>query len=317
MAARPIASLTLSFGLVTIPIRVFSATESTAGVSFNFLHQCGSRVKQQYVCEDEQVVVPRSEMVKGYEFERGRYVMFSTEELKALEEGARHSIDIVAFIPGHAVDPLYYDKAYLLGPDKRGAKPYALLVEAMKKTGRCALAKWAWKGKEYVVQVRAAEEGLVLQQLLYADEVRSLKDLGIEHTSVQNAELDLAVKLIEQTTQPGYDPTAYQDTEKERILAAIDRKVAGKEIVEPKPITHVPATGEVVDLMDALRASLGQVSRVAPAPEGVPSEIAGAAAQSAGAPALAAKAAKRSRRVMEPAATPGDVTAKRTKGGKK
>ena len=198
MAARSIASLSLSFGLVSIPVKLYSATESSSGVSFNLLHTCGSRVKQQYLCLKENVVVERADMVKGYEFEKDRYVMFKPDELKTLENAARHTIDIVAFIPLSAVDPIYYDKAYFLAPDKRGAKPYGLLLEAMRESGRCALARWAWKGKEYVVQVRANDDGIVLQQLLYADEVRSMKDLDIEKVDVQKAELNLALQLISQ-----------------------------------------------------------------------------------------------------------------------
>ena len=174
MAARSIASLSLSFGLVSIPVKLYSATESAGGVSFNLLHTCGSRVKQQYLCIKENVPVERADMVKGYEFEKDRYVMFQPAELKALEEASRHTIDIVSFVPLAAVDPIYYDKAYYLAPDKRGAKPYRLLMEAMRESGRCALAKWAWKGKQYVVQVRPGDDGLVLQQLLYAAEVRSM-----------------------------------------------------------------------------------------------------------------------------------------------
>ena len=181
MAARSLASLSLGFGLVSIPVRLFSATESSSAVRFNLLSKDGTRVKQQYVAEDDpSLVVPRAEMVKGYEFEKDRYVIFQPAELKALEEGGSHSIDIVSFIPEAAIDPLYFDKAYFLAPDKRGGKPYNLLRAAMQQSGRCALAKWAWKSKQYVVQVRAHEGGLVLQQLLYADEVRSLKDLDIE-----------------------------------------------------------------------------------------------------------------------------------------
>ena len=142
-------------------------------------------------------------------------------------------IDIVAFVPQKSVDPIFYDKAYLLAPDKRGDKPYALLMEAMRKSGRCALARWSWKSKQYVVQVRAVEDGLVLQQLLYADEVRSLKDLGIEQVSVSDAELKLALQLIDQIAQDTFDPEQFNDEEKGRILAAIDEKIAGKQIVAP------------------------------------------------------------------------------------
>lgn len=154
MPARSIASLTLSFGLVSIPVRLYSATESASSVKFNLLAKDGSRLKQQYVSEKDQKVVARADMVKGYEFEKDHFVLFTPEELKALEESSNHTVEIVAFIPEKAVNPIYYDKAYLLAPDKRGAKPYALLGEAMRKSGRCALAKWAWKSKQYVVQVK-------------------------------------------------------------------------------------------------------------------------------------------------------------------
>ena len=259
MAARSIASLTLSFGLVSIPVRLYSATESSASIKFNMLTKEGGRVKQQYVSEkDGMTVVPRSEMVKGYEFEKDHFVLFSPDELNKLEEGSSHVIEIVAFIPEKSVDPLYFDKAYLLAPDKRGGKPYALLMEAMRKSGKCALAKWSWKAKQYVVQVRAVEDGLVLQQLLYADEVRSLKELAIEPVTVSPAELQLAQQLIDQISEDAYDPTNFEDEEKKRVLAAIDEKIAGKEIVASAHAEDaVAGGGQVIDLMEALRASLG------------------------------------------------------------
>jgi DNA end-binding protein Ku len=270
MAARSIASLTLSFGLVSIPVKLYSATESSSAVKFNLLAKDGSRLRQQYISEKDQTVVPRAEMVKGYEFEKDKFVLFSPEELKALEESSSPTIEIMAFIPEKSVDPLYYDKAYLLAPDKRGGKPYALLTEAMRKSGRCALAKWAWKTKQYVVQVRPVEDGLVLQQLLYADEVRSLKDLGIDKVSVSDGELQLALQLIDQISQDGYDPTQYVDEEKQRILAAIDQKISsGKEVVASAH-DEQPSTAQVIDLMDALRASLGKKpAAAAPAPAAV------------------------------------------------
>ena len=309
MAARSIASLSLSFGLVSIPIKLYSATESSSAIRFKLMGAGGSRVRQQYVTDAPTpvpksrrwrkrlksrrpslrraaprrgsstsrhrdassrrlprpyqppvaapAVVERSEMVKGYEFEKGKFVLFTADELKALEEGSRQTIDIVAFIPEHAVDPIYYDKAYFLAPDKRGAKPYNLLLRAMRDTGRCALAKWAFRSKEYVVQIRPAEGGMVLQQLLYAEEVRSLADLDIEQVDVGDAELKLAKQLIEQISVDTYDPTEFVDEEKKRILAAVEEKIAGKEIVAPE---HVPTSSgaQVVDLVAALRASLQQ-----------------------------------------------------------
>jgi DNA end-binding protein Ku len=279
LAARSIASLTLSFGLVSIPVKLFSATESAASIRFNFLAKDGSRLKQQYVSEKDQKVVERADMVKGYEFEKDRFVLFAADELKALQEGTRHTIDIVAFIPEKAVDPIYYDKAYFLAPDKRGGKPYTLLMEAMRKSGRCALAKWAWKGKQYVVQVRPAEDGLVLQQLLYADEVRSLKDLDIEKVAVSSGELNLALQFIEQISQESYDPAQFEDEEKQRILASIDKKIAGKQIVAMEE-AEAPAGAQVIDLVEALRASLAQrggkakPQKIAATAKGVPAESA-------------------------------------------
>ncbi|HUL67489.1 MAG TPA: Ku protein [Burkholderiaceae bacterium] len=257
MAARAIASLTVTFGLVSVPVKLFSATQSSAGVSFNLLHAtCGSRLKQQYLCAKEGVVVERSEMVKGYEFAKDQYVVFTPEELKALEEKGTHTIDIVAFIPVASVDPIYYDKAYYLAPDKGGARPYALLARAMREMDRCALARWAWKGKGYMVQIRPSEDGLVLQQLLYADEVRGLADLEIEKADVKPAELALAKQLIEQGATDEYDPKAYVDDVKKRIEAAVQEKVEGKEVT----VSAEPETGgaQVIDLMEALRASLGK-----------------------------------------------------------
>jgi DNA end-binding protein Ku len=258
-AARSIASLTLSFGLVNIPIKLYSATEASATVKFNLLARDGSRLKQQYVSERDGRVVERADMVKGYEFEKDHFVIFTPDELKALEEAASHEIEIVAFVPEDTVDPLYHDKAYLAAPDKRGAKSYALLKQAMESSGRCALARWRWKGKQYVVQVRAAADGLVLQQLLYADEVRSLKALEIEPAAVSEPELKLALQLIEHIAQDAYDPAQFKDEERTRMLAAIDEKIAGKQVVASAAAdAAAPQGAQVIDLMEALRASLGK-----------------------------------------------------------
>lgn len=310
MAARSIASLSLSFGLVNIPVKLYSATESAGTVRFNLLAQDGSRLKQQYVSEKTGKVVERSEMVKGYEFEKDHFVLFTPEELKALDEAASHVIDIVAFVPEKSVDPIYYDKAYFLAPDKRGGKPYALLAAAMRESGRCALARWSWKAKQYVVQIRAAEDGLVLQQLLYADEVRSLKDLGIEHAEVSKAELALAMQLIDQITQDEYDPTQFKDEEKARVLEAIDKKIAGQQVVASARDEQPAAGAQVIDLMEALRASLGPRGAkgtakptAAEAPAKKPAAKAAAPVEAE--PALPVrKAARRAAPVAEPVAAP-------------
>lgn len=257
MAARSIATLTLSFGLVSIPVKLYSATESASAVRFNLLARDGSRLKQQYVSESTGRVVERSEMIKGYEFEKDQFVLFEPDELKKLEEAASHVVEITAFVPLEAIDPIYYDRAYFLAPDKRGGKPYALLMAAMHESGRCALAQWSTKGRQHIVQVRPGDGGLILQQLLYAEEVRSMKDLGIESVEVAPAEVKLALQLIEQIAQDEYDPTQFKDQEKQRILEAIDSKIAGRQIVASAR-QEAPTGGQVIDLMDALRASLGQ-----------------------------------------------------------
>jgi len=258
MAARSIASLTISFGLVSIPVKLYSATETSRAISFNLLHKaCGSRLRQQYFCIKEDVPVAREEMAKGYEFAKDQYVMFTPEELKALEEAGTQTADITEFVPAKTIDPVFFDKAYYLGPDKGGAKPYALLARALKESGRCALGRWAARGKQYIVMIRPVDdgfvEGLVMQQLLYSGEVRSMKDIDIPKTDVRDAELKLAQQLIEQQAVDKFDPTAYKDEVRERIEAAVQKKVEGQEIT----MAEAPEQGaQVIDLMEALRASL-------------------------------------------------------------
>lgn len=258
MAARSMASLTISFGLVSIPVKLYSATEASRAVSFNLLHKaCGSRLKQQYLCVKEEVVVPREDMVKGYEFAKDQYVTFTPEELKSLEETGTHTAEITEFVPLEAIDPVYFDKAYYLGPDKGGAKPYALLARALHESGRCALGRWAARGKQYIVMIRPVEdlvEGLVMQQLLYAGEVRSLRDIDIPKMDVKPAELKLAQQLIEQQSVDKFDPAQYTDEVRARIEAAVQKKVEGQEITTAEAAE--PAAGQVIDLMEALRASL-------------------------------------------------------------
>ena len=312
MAARSIASLSISFGLVNIPVRLYSATESSAAVKFNMLRKDGSRLKQQYVADVDGKVVPRDEMVKGYEFEKDHFVMFAPEELKALEEGADPNIEIVSFIPEKSIDPLFYDKPYLLAPDKRGGKPYHLLQEALRSSGKCALAKWSWKSKQYVVQIRATEDGLVLQQLLYAEEVRSLKDLGIEPAPVSQAEMQLALQLINQSSEESYDPAQFKDEEKGRVLAAIDEKIAGKAIVASARGEDVTTGGQVIDLMDALKASLGggkAKAAAAPAKTKTPAEAKASNVTAIG-DAKVRKPVKRAPKAAEPIAAPAPVAAR-------
>jgi DNA end-binding protein Ku len=262
MAARSIASLTVSFGLVSIPVKLYSATESSKAISFNMLHKgCGSRLKQQYLCLKEEVVVAREDMVKGYEFAKDQYVLFNAEELKALEEAGTHMAEITEFVPLESVDPVYFDKAYYLAPDKGGAKPYALLARALRESEKCALGRWAARGKQYIVMIRAVDEGLVMQQLLYAGEVRSITEIEIPETEVKDNELKLAKQLIDAQSSDVFDPSAYGDEVAKRIEAAIEKKIAGQEI----SMSEAPeSTAQVIDLMEALRASLERKATAPP-----------------------------------------------------
>src|SRR5215467_1186591 len=219
MPAKAIAAANVSFGLVSIPVKLFSAANASSAISFNLLHaKCGSRLKQQYICpKEDNVVVTRDEMRKGYEFSKDQYVLFTDEELKALEEESTQTIEVTEFVPVAAVDPIYFDKAYYLGPDKGGNKAYWLMAEAMRTTNRVALAKYAARGKQYLVMLRPVDGGLVMQQLLYADEVRPMSEVGNEPESVKEAELKLAKMLIDQSASDTFRPEAYEDEVKKRI----------------------------------------------------------------------------------------------------
>jgi DNA end-binding protein Ku len=280
MAARSLATATVSFGLVSIPVRLYSATQPSAGISFNLLHAgCGSRLRQQYFCQRENVPVAREEMVKGYEFAKDRYVTFTSDELKALEETATQTIDIAEFVPLSSVDPVYFDKPYYLGPDRGGDKAYRLLAEALSQSGKAALARYAARGKGYLVLIRAVEGRLVMQQLLYADEVRPFDDVPVGDAQPKDSEIELALRLVEQTASSEFHPEAYRDEVRERVVQLVEQKIAGQEI------SAAPAPGEpqaeVVDLVEALRASLAAASRekgggrgVEPAPpRGAPAPV--------------------------------------------
>ena len=257
MAARSIGSLTVSFGLVAIPVKLFTATQSANAISFNLLHKKdGSRLKQQYVCQKEGVVVERDDMVKGYEFAKDQYVRFTPEEIKALEEVGTRSVEISEFVPIESVDPVYYDKTYYLAPDKGAAKPYALLTEALKQSGRAAVGRWASRGKGYIVILRPIGDVLAMQQLHYASDVRPANEVEIPKPEVKPAELKLAQQLIDQQTAERFEPTAFKDEVRERIEAAIQKKVEEGKEISVAEVAPEPGEGKVIDLMEALRASL-------------------------------------------------------------
>jgi DNA end-binding protein Ku len=258
MSARAIGTATVSFGLVSVPVKLYSAGDTTAALSFNWIHKdCGSRLKQQYICAQEGVVVERDSMVKGYEFQRDQYVLFTTEELKALEEKANNTIEIVEFVPADRVARVYVDKPYYLGPDKGGDRAYRLLSQAMRETGLSALGRYAARGKQYLVLLSPLGEGVVMEQLRYSHEVRSFSEVPIGAAEVKPKELDLAVQLIRQIAAEEFHPESYRDDVRERMLELIQRKIEGEDITQA-PSEAPPA--QIIDLMEALKASLARAS---------------------------------------------------------
>ena len=260
MPARSIASATISFGLVSVPVNLFSSAESSATISFNMLDKkTGKRVKQQYVSSEEKPrVVEKDDIVKGYEFAKNQYVIFSPEELKALDEKATNSIDIIEFVPLDKVDRIYLDRAYYLGPDKGGDRAYRLLAKALEETGYAALGQYAARGKQNLVLVRPMDGVLVMEQLHYANELRKPSEVPLEDVPVKPAELALAKQLIEQGATDEFHPEKYHDQVRDRIREAIQAKVEGQEITaEPEA---QPQT-KIIDLMEALKASLGKAEK--------------------------------------------------------
>ena len=256
MPARTIGSATISFGLVSVPVNLFSSSESAASVSFNMLHtKCGSRLKQQYVCSKEGSVVEKDEICKGYEFSKGQYVLFTGEEIKALDETATNAIDIAEFVPLSAVDRIYLEKVYYLGPGKGGERAYRLLVAALAATGRAAVGQYSARGRQHLVLCRPMGDVLVMEQLHYHAELRSASDVELPDVPLKDAELALAKQLIEQGAVEEFKPEAYRDTVRERVLEAIQRKVEGQEITD-EPAEAPQA--KIIDLMDALKASLAK-----------------------------------------------------------
>ncbi len=254
MPPHSIGSGTLSFGLVSIPVKMFTAA-SSAGVSFNQLHEkCGSRIKQQLLCPACNEVVERSSLVKGYEFAKDQYVRFTQEELDNLEGEASRNIDIAEFVPLEKVDPLYFEKSYYLGPDKGGEKAYRLLADAMTRAGRVALAKYVMRGKENLVLIRPSGEGLMLHGMYFADEVRDFGEIDKgQDARIKPGELELAQRLIEELSNPEFRPDQYHDEYRGRVLAAAEQKVEGKEITA---LGEQVQKTQVIDLMDALKQSL-------------------------------------------------------------
>jgi DNA end-binding protein Ku len=266
MPARSISTATISFGLVSVPINIYSSAESKASVSFNMLHKkCNGRLKQQYICpKDGGEVVERSETVKGYEFAKDQYVVLSPEELKALEEKATGAIDIIEFVPLAKVNREYVSKCYYLGPDKGGDRAYRLLAAALQQSGKAALGQYAARGQQHLVLLRPQDGRLVMEQLHYSDELRPTSEVPVPDGDVADKELKLAMMLIEQTSNEEFEPTKYKDTVRERVMAMIQQKIDGQDITTAEPAS---AGGDkIIDLMEALKASLAKTSKASDIP---------------------------------------------------
>lgn len=253
MAARAIGSGTISFGMVSIPVKLYSTVDSTAQIRFNMLRKDGSRLKQQYISAEDGEVVEREDRVKGYEFAKGQFVLFTDEEMKAMDAKSTNEISIHEFVPAEQVSQVYVEKTNYLGPDKGAAKAYHLLAEAMRKTGRSAIATYAARGKQYLVMIHPLDDGIIMVQLRHAHELRAFDDVDIPDADVKKAELDLAVQLVEQVSSDTFEPGQYRDEVREHILELIDRKVQGEEVVAAP---QERAEGKIVDIMEALKASL-------------------------------------------------------------
>lgn len=254
MSARAIGTATISFGLVSVPVKLYSTSESSSTVSFNLVHKkCGTRLKQQYICPKDEETVGREDMVKGYEFQKGSYVLFTPEELKAIEAKSNQSIDITEFVPQGQIERMLLDKVYYLGPDKGGDRAYRLLSAALRRTERAAVAHYASRGKQYLVMIRPLGEGLVLEQLHYADELKSFDEVPLGEAEVKPAELDLAVQLIEQAATDEFAHEHHEDAVRKAVLEAIQAKIDGQDITQAEP---EEPKGQIIDLMGALKASL-------------------------------------------------------------
>jgi DNA end-binding protein Ku len=263
MSARAIGSGTISFGLVSIPVKLYTAASSEQ-VHFNMLHAgCGTRLKQQMICPTHDQVVPRDQTVKGYEYSRGQYVVFSDEELKALEAQRSSTLEIFEFVPLDSVDLVQVEKSYYLGPDKGGDRAYRLLATCMVSMKKVAVGRWAARGKEQLVLIRPYEDGLILHQMYYESEMRAFDEIDRgAKTSFKEVERDLAEKLIRELSSDEFDAGKYQDEYAGRVLAAVEQKVAGQEVT----VAPEQPKAQIIDLFDALKKSLEQTKELRPRP---------------------------------------------------
>lgn len=256
MPPHSLGSGIISFGLVSIPVRMYTAAGSGT-VRFNMLHaKCGTRIKQQLWCPKDEVVVDRADIIKGYEHAKDQYVQVKDEELKALEGEASQIIDIAEFVPLPKVDPIYFENTYYLGPDKGGEKAYRLLADAMKKSDRVALAKFVMRGKESVVLIRPSQGGLMLHTMYFSDEVRDFGEIEKgKDAKIKDGELDLAVRLIDELSNEEFKPEEYKDDYRLRVMDLVNQKIEGKEVTLVGPQVQ---RAQVIDIMDALKQSLAK-----------------------------------------------------------
>jgi DNA end-binding protein Ku len=254
LALRPLRNATITFGLVSIPVRFYTATKSE-DIHFNLLHEsCGSRVNRKWWCPEHEEIVSSDELVRGYEVTKNKYVTFTDEEIETLETDDNRALDIVEFVDLSQIDPLFFEKTYYLGPAPGGGKTYKLLSTAMKKENKVGVARWVAAGKEHLVVLRPFEKGLVLHTMYYADEDRDFGAIDLEDAPVKDKEVQLAEMLIDELTAKTFNPLQFKDEYRERLLDRIKSKSHGKAIVveEKEP----EKGGEVIDIMEALRRSL-------------------------------------------------------------
>jgi len=256
MALRPLRNATISFGLVSIPVRFYTATKAE-DVHFNLLHaSCGTRVNRKWWCPHHEKIVDADELVRGYAISKSKYVTFTDEEMETLETDDDRALEITEFVDLHEIDPVFYEKAYFLGPSPGGGKTYRLLSQAMKKQDKVAVARWVAAGKEHLVVLRPFEKGLVLHTMFYADEVRDFGAIDLESSPASEKEVKLAETLIAELTEKKFDPLAFKDEYRQRLLNRIRAKSKGKTI-EPEEKEEEKG-GEVIDIMEALQRSLGK-----------------------------------------------------------
>jgi DNA end-binding protein Ku len=255
MPARSIGTATISFGLVSIPTKLYTTNETSGDIHFNMLHDAdGARLRQQYICTKCNEVVDREHTVKGYEHAKGQYVVFTTDELKALDAVATQAIALEEFVPASAVDPLWVEKSYYLGPDKGGERAYKLIRDAMLETELVGIASYSARGKQYIVCLRPFKEGLIMHQLRYSQEVKDWSEVPLPALpELKPAEIGLAKQIIQQIAHETFSPDKYKDEVQERMMQLINQKVEGQEIT----IAPEAPAGKVIDLMEALKASLG------------------------------------------------------------